>query len=301
MNTQSISPDTFATFGDLLKYLRRRERLTQMELSIAVGYSEAQISRLEKNQRLPDLAAVNALFIPALHLENEADLSARLLALAKSARQEDGPWPGIAPYKGLLFFDEADSDLFFGREKLTEQLAHRVIALAQQNSTPRLLAVVGASGSGKSSLVHAGLTVTLKGRGWTTHVMTPTVAPMSRLEAEFYPTLARAADVASDIGGGNAAPILLLLDQFEEVFTLCRDEATRAAYIDKLLALSQPRDLKPSPDAAASTTPTNITVVLTLRADFYPHCAQYPLLRQAVAAQQEYIGQMTAAACARRA
>ncbi len=51
---QPLALDSFSTFGDLLKYLRRRERLTQLELSIAVGYSEAQISRLEKNQRLPD-------------------------------------------------------------------------------------------------------------------------------------------------------------------------------------------------------------------------------------------------------
>src|SRR3954453_20202292 len=98
MSNQPLAPDTFASFGDLLKYLRRRERLTQLELSIAVGYSEGQISRLEKNQRLPDLAAINALFIPALHLESDADLSAQLLELAQSARQEDAPAPGIAPY-----------------------------------------------------------------------------------------------------------------------------------------------------------------------------------------------------------
>ena len=61
MPNQPFTPDSFASFGDFLKYLRRRERLTQLELSIAVGYSEAQITRLEKNQRLPDLAAVKAL------------------------------------------------------------------------------------------------------------------------------------------------------------------------------------------------------------------------------------------------
>lgn len=285
MLTQSQSPDTFTTFGDLLKHLRRRERLTQMELSIAVGYSEAQISRLEKNQRLPDPAAINALFIPALHLENDADLSTRLLALARSARQEDAPLPGIAPYKGLPYFDETDSDLFFGREELTEQLADRITALAQQDSAPRLLAVVGASGSGKSSLVRAGLAVTLKRRGWTTTILTPTAAPLCRLEAELHPAHAHIADRGAgnngDHDGEQAAPALLLIDQFEELFTLCRDEAARAAYIDKLLALSQPA--------------ANTTVVLTLRADFYAHCAQNPPLRQAVAAHQEYIGQMTPA------
>ena len=70
----SIDPsnnNSFTTFGDLLKHLRRRQHLTQLELSIAVGYSEAQISRLEKNLRLPDLTALKALFVPALHLEDE--------------------------------------------------------------------------------------------------------------------------------------------------------------------------------------------------------------------------------------
>src|SRR4026209_4194 len=105
MTDQPFSPGTFQTFGDLLKYLRRRQRLTQLELSIAVGYSEAQIGSLEKNQRLPDLTAVKALFVPALHLENEPELIQQFLELAQSARQEDAPAPGVAPYKGLLFFD----------------------------------------------------------------------------------------------------------------------------------------------------------------------------------------------------
>jgi len=66
-------PDTgisaFSTFGDLLKYLRRRAQLTQRELAIAVGYTEGHVSRLETNQRPPDLATVAALFVPALDLE----------------------------------------------------------------------------------------------------------------------------------------------------------------------------------------------------------------------------------------
>ncbi len=103
MPTQPFTPDSFASFGDLLKYLRRRERLTQLELSIAVGYSEAQISRLEKNQRLPDLATLQASFVPALHLEQEPVLRARLLALAQSARQEDAPAPASRLTKACCF------------------------------------------------------------------------------------------------------------------------------------------------------------------------------------------------------
>ena len=97
MPNRPLSPESFETFGDLLKFLRRREQLTQLELSIGVGYSEGQISRLEQNQRLPDITALKALFIPALHLENEPELAARFLYLAKSARLEDAPSPGIPP------------------------------------------------------------------------------------------------------------------------------------------------------------------------------------------------------------
>lgn len=80
--------DTINDFGALLKYLRRRARLTQIELGIAVGYTEAHISRLENDQRLPDLAAIAALFVPALDLQNEPELAARLVDLASAARGE---------------------------------------------------------------------------------------------------------------------------------------------------------------------------------------------------------------------
>ena len=80
--------DSFATFGALLKYLRLRVRLNQTELAIAVGYSTAQISRLEQNQRLPDLTMLVALFVPALDLEDEPETVARLLELAAEARGE---------------------------------------------------------------------------------------------------------------------------------------------------------------------------------------------------------------------
>jgi predicted ATPase/transcriptional regulator with XRE-family HTH domain len=84
----STSPIQVTTFGELLKYLRRRARMTQQDLSIATGYSVGQICRLEQNQRLPDVAAIAALFIPALDLHNEPALAAQLLELAAAARGE---------------------------------------------------------------------------------------------------------------------------------------------------------------------------------------------------------------------
>ncbi|MGZ6315739.1 MAG: nSTAND1 domain-containing NTPase [Anaerolineales bacterium] len=268
MPTQPFTPESFTSFGDLLKYLRRRERLTQLELSITVGYSEAQITRLEKNQRLPDVAALKALFVPALHLEDEPELTARFLRLAQSARQEDAPAMGVAPYKGLLFFDRADSELFFGRETLTTHLARWVTDLAMDASS-RFLAIVGASGSGKSSLVRAGLAVALQRAGWEIHILTPTLSPLKMLAANFTLRSAR-----------NNGQHLILVDQFEEAFTLCRDENERSTFIERLLSIARNKSAR-------------TTVVIALRADFYSHCAHYPLLREAVAAEQEYIGQMT--------
>ncbi|HEU5099000.1 MAG TPA: helix-turn-helix domain-containing protein, partial [Roseiflexaceae bacterium] len=89
--TTPSSPDVFATFGDLLRYLRRRARLSQRELAIEVGYSEAYISRLEANQRPPDISTLLALFVPALDLEDQPELAARLIELGTAARGERPP------------------------------------------------------------------------------------------------------------------------------------------------------------------------------------------------------------------
>src|SRR6202043_244 len=82
--------ERFGTFGELLRYLRRRAGLTQTELSIAVGYSDAQISRLEKNLRLPNLATVQARFVPVLKLKSETAAMERLLQLAQGGQQDLG-------------------------------------------------------------------------------------------------------------------------------------------------------------------------------------------------------------------
>jgi ATP/maltotriose-dependent transcriptional regulator MalT/transcriptional regulator with XRE-family HTH domain len=86
--TPVLTPNSFNSFGDLLHHLRRRARLTQTELGIAVGYSNGQISRLEQNRRLPDQATLTALFMPALQLEGERDWANRLLQLASEARRQ---------------------------------------------------------------------------------------------------------------------------------------------------------------------------------------------------------------------
>src|SRR5574339_1230171 len=129
----STTLEKFITFGDLLRFLRRRTGLTQMELAIAVGYSNTQISRLEQNERLPDIPTIEARFISALGLEEEPKAAARLLDLAANVRREDAPATGISPYKGLNYFDESDADFFVGREALTAKLIERVLALISKS------------------------------------------------------------------------------------------------------------------------------------------------------------------------
>ena len=104
----------------------------------------------------------------------------------------EAPTPGEAPFKGLQYFDVTDSDLFFGREVLTAKLVRRLC------DTQFLSVIIGASGSGKSSLVRAGLIPALKKGGmlsmercrpggstdWQVHILTPTAHPLEALATE---------------------------------------------------------------------------------------------------------------------
>jgi TolB-like protein/Tfp pilus assembly protein PilF/DNA-binding XRE family transcriptional regulator len=120
------------TFGELLRYLRRRAGLTQTQLSIAVGYSDAQISRLEQNLRLPNLATVQARFLPVLRLKHEPAAGQRLLQLAQQAQQQRADihtgaegrsgrrTPSIAVLPFLNISTDAENDYFC--EGLAEEL-----------------------------------------------------------------------------------------------------------------------------------------------------------------------------------
>jgi WD40 repeat protein/transcriptional regulator with XRE-family HTH domain len=305
-----IAFERFSTFGDLLKFLRRRSGITQRELALAVGYSHAQISRLELNQRVPDLATIIARFIPALELEYEPNVAERLIELAAAIPRDATPVEGVAPFKGLQFFNEEDADLFFGREELTSRLVARMKETIQDPLPPRFMAVVGASGSGKSSIVRAGLVPTLKRTPpfsrWLIRTFTPTDLPLEALAFSLNPQPESVASVAvllhdlarepraahlaatrllekdkSIARGREHKGVLLVIDQFEELFTLCHNETERCAFVDNLMnAVSEPGG--------------SMFVILALRADFYNQCAPYPTLRDALSTQQEYIGLMNA-------
>jgi predicted ATPase/DNA-binding XRE family transcriptional regulator len=143
----AVSEHEFSSFGELLRHLRRKARLTQRELGIAVGYSEAHIARLEANQRRPDVAAVTARFLEALSLENDVETAQLLVALAASRKKSstqgavDSELLSDAPPTNL----REQLTAFIGRE---DEMAEAKRLLRQT----RLLTITGAGGIGKSRL-----------------------------------------------------------------------------------------------------------------------------------------------------
>lgn len=201
---------------------------------------------------------------------------------------EDAPQvAGAPPYKGLAYYDQHDEAIFFGRRTLAQSLS------AQIEQQP-FVTIVGGSGSGKSSLVRAGILPALERAGWRVAVMTPSYHPLAELARAFYPLDAEqqgnfAAELEQDgqalaqratqLAAGHAAGrVVLVVDQFEELFTLSRDETTKRAFVAHLLA---------APDNDL------LTILLIMRSDFYEHCAAYDDLPAAVVACQTYLQPMT--------
>lgn len=210
----------------------------------------------------------------------------------ETADRNAPPAAGDPPYKGLEYFDAIDTARFYGREELVAQLTSRV---AERN----FLAIIGASGSGKSSLVRAGVVPALvSARGRTGEyrvvVITPTARPLESLAVAFAPAGGAPAAVASFVDSLARDPrtlrlalrtlagrggSLLVVDQFEELFTECDNDRERSAFIENLLAAAEKNGVA--------------SLLLTLRADFYGQCARYAGLRDRLAGEQEYIGPMT--------
>jgi len=185
------------------------------------------------------------------------------------------------PYLGLEAFREEKSNLFYGRQRLLEKLVNHL----KKN---RLLAVVGSSGSGKSSVVLGGLLPKLKAgalsgsENWHYYSpMVPGVNPLENLARLTQPRDVNATEwlqqqvesfqkdpnhltkLSNDLGN---RPSVLVVDQFEEVFTLCREENVRQAFIDNLIDLIQLPGVRH-------------TVILTMRTDFESQVARVPVFK----------------------
>jgi len=188
------------------------------------------------------------------------------------------------PYKGLRAFQEADSADFFGRDALIEQLIGR---LQEDDTNRRFLAVVGPSGSGKSSVVKAGVIPSLR-RGalpgsehWFYAEMTPGSTPFQELEAALLSVATQPIAVgtlAKQLANGEmdlarvmelllpADPslnVVLVIDQFEEVFTQAENEAVTKQFLSVLMnGLDAPN--------------SRLRLIVTLRADYYDRPLLHP-------------------------
>ncbi|BCM72572.1 MULTISPECIES: NACHT and WD repeat domain-containing protein [Streptomyces] len=218
------------------------------------GYSAPALSQAAAGENLPTLAVALA-YVAACG--GDADVWEkrwRGVAEELAAVPREDADAEESPYRGLARFEPGDADVFFGRDQLVESLLELVRA-------HRSVVVLGPSGSGKSSLLRAGLIPCLsEGAGLDTplaaiRILTPGAHPV-RTHAERL----RPADRPGDT--------LVLVDQFEEVFTLCTDPAERAEFIDLLLTSRDPAG--------------GLRVVLGVRADFYSRCLEHPALVQVI-------------------
>jgi hypothetical protein len=197
-----------------------------------------------------------------------------------------------SPYVGLAPFQSTDADRFFGREHLVTNLMRRV----EQH---RFVAVFGGSGSGKSSVLRAGLIPrwTAQPRTPRTAMFTPGPHPMEECALRLAPLCAATPGelhrqlVEDRRGlhwivrqildeGSEDTDLLIVVDQFEEVFTLCADPHERTQFIEALVA-------------AATAESSRCRVVIGTRADFYEHCTAYPDLVRAFDEAQLAVGPMS--------
>ncbi|MEU0333863.1 helix-turn-helix domain-containing protein [Streptomyces sp. NPDC006193] len=244
---------------ELRKLRQEAGGLTYRELARRAHYSVTALSQAAAGDQLPSLQVTLA-YVRACGGDpeewqrrwREADREVREAA----AGADDGAEP---PYQGLARFEPGDHDRFFGRDRLLAVLRRRV-------ADQRFTALFGPSGSGKSSLLRAGLIPALRAGSdlAVIRVITPGEHPARTHAAVLRP-------------GGNG-DTLIVVDQFEEVFTLCRDPRERREFIDLLLAARRPR--------------SRLRVVIAVRADFYGRCAEHRALADALGDAGLLVGPM---------
>lgn len=249
--------------ADLRRLRDKAGKPTYRELASRAHYSVTTLSEAAGGKKLPSLSVTLA-YVEACG-GDPAEWEARWRAIAAPA---DDP-SGDAPYVGLKAFQKEDAALFFGREALTAKLADLV-------AKRPFVGVFGASGSGKSSLLRAGLVPLLD------HVLilTPGAHPvdecavrLAQLIGESAVTLrAEFTDPAALGLRARQHDVVLVVDQFEEIFTLC-DQEQRDWFVQALV--NAPR------------------VVIGVRADFYGHVGRHPQLVEALEGGQILVGPMT--------
>lgn len=248
---------------ELRKLRQEAGGLSYRQMAKGAGYSVPTLSQAAAGEKLPSLpvtlAYVRACGGNVPQWERRWEEVREAAALAQPRDDKARP-----PYQGLARFEPDDHDRFFGRDTLVDVAQ----ALVGEH---RFTAVLGPSGSGKSSLLRAGLIPALRAQTGdlaAIRILTPGEHPL-RTHA---PAL-QAAD--------NDADTVVIIDQFEEVFTLCHDPAERAAFIDHLLAAREPA--------------SRLRIVIAVRADFYGRCAEHRTLADALTASSLLVGPMSPA------
>ncbi|MBE1489158.1 nSTAND1 domain-containing NTPase [Plantactinospora soyae] len=272
------------------------------ELARRAHFAPATLSEAAGGRRFPTLAVTLA-YVAACGGDRAA-WEARWNAVARhleEARPDLGDesvnGARLRPYRGLAAYQPEDAEWFFGRERLIGDMLARV-------PRRRFLAVFGPSGSGKSSLLRAGLVPAVRdgrlsdGVGWPVILMTPGAQPLAELAAQLAHRAGVAAGTVLDAlrvdpaqaqlvvlqalaSEADRVELVVVVDQFEEIFQLCQDANERAAFVTALLGLVRASN-------------SRALVVLGVRADFYARCAEYPALVEALTDGQVLVGPMTA-------
>jgi WD40 repeat protein/transcriptional regulator with XRE-family HTH domain len=260
-------------FGRELTALRERAGLRVREVAKAAGLPHSTAGDYFSGRHLPaDGRPEQLLGILRVCGETDPDQVAQWTAALQRARRSPGRRTSTeTPYRGLARFERQDARWFFGREDVTALLADLTAEAATEP-----LVLVGPSGAGKSSLLRAGLLPRLTE---PVALFEPTAAPLAVLSAQLAELggLGNADPENGMKAGSKAVRPTLMVDQFEEVFTLCPDEAERREFISALCELAR-----------------TALVVLALRADFYDRAIRYPGLASALQARQVVLGPMTA-------
>ncbi|MGW4690655.1 nSTAND1 domain-containing NTPase, partial [Streptomyces sp. NPDC004244] len=234
--------------------------ITYRVLAQRAGYSVTTLSQAAAGEQLPTLPVALG-YVAACGgdcAEWEERWKQAVEELAASHADEGGSG-GEPPYRGLARFEASDRKFFFGRDRLTADLLD---LLRRQ----RFAALFGPSGSGKSSLLRAGLIPALQHvqeadlRPAALRILTPGGHPARTHGPLFTPSEPRLA--------GTAADTVVIVDQFEEVFTVCQDVAERTRFVDMLLAACRPE--------------RRLKVLIAVRADFYGRCAEHRGLADAL-------------------
>ncbi|GLX48804.1 hypothetical protein Shyhy01_17540 [Streptomyces hygroscopicus subsp. hygroscopicus] len=255
-----------ARFAAELRKLRAEAGTpTYRVMAQRAGQGASTLSQAAAGERLPTLPVVLTYVQACDGDPREWERRWREAAAEAAAEPREEDDGAEAPYRGLARFEPGDASLFFGRDQLTGRLLELV-------SSRRFTAVFGPSGSGKSSLLRAGLIPRLRtgavagARPAALRVLTPGPHPL-RTHAQHL--------VPADGDGGT----WLIIDQFEELYTLCADPAEREAFIDRLLTATDPAG--------------RLRVVIAVRADFLGRCAEHSRLTDALQDGSVLVGPMS--------